>query len=170
MAKQSLSVISIDSTVCSLYCWNTTNLSYCVSFLHPHDPVSDQLHQLHWIFHHTEVHKSCFFTANWRSCLQRVNPADWVYIRLHHSSLPIPCKRRWQVVLLWRHAPIFLPDAGSIRNGTQITSSDPELQEEYYGMDPMQAGRGWGSSVTMQCRQASIHFYATYVYTQDHTH
>lgn len=80
----------------------------------------------------------------------------WVYMSLHHSSLPIPSERLWQAALLWRHAPIFLPNAGSL-NGAQIAGSDPELQEDrvlWYGSHAdgggevfsdgaVQAGKHW---------------------------
>lgn len=61
-------------------------------------------------------------TAHWRRC------SDWVYISLQRSSFPISCGS-WQAALLWQHAPIFLHNARSIRNGAQIARSDLELQE-----------------------------------------
>lgn len=105
------------------------------------------------------------FTANWRSSSEWANLADWVYFSLHHSSLPIPCECLWQVALLWQHTPIFLPDAGSIRNGAQIRSCR-RMGVLWYGSH---ADGGGEFVVTVQCREESIDFYATYVHMLDNT-
>lgn len=134
-------------------------LSYCLSFPHLNDPVSDLVlifHDIQALHTQQKLRLPDIFTANWRSCSERV------YISLHHSSFPIPFERLWQAVLLWRHAPIFLLDAGSIRNGAP--SSDPELQEDRSIMVwiPCRQRRGafqWRCSVG---RQALISMQHTY--------
>lgn len=128
-----------------------------------------------WIFHDVQAvdtRQTCFFsdtsTTQWRRCSDRVNLADWVYISLQCSSLPISCERLWQVALLWQHAPIFLHNAKSIRNGAQIASSDPELQENGSIMVwiPCRQKR-----VGFQWRvQAASDFCATYKITHTRTH
>ena len=106
----------------------------CLSFLHLTDPASSLIHAGSFMtFRLLTPNKSFFFQTPSLllklSCSERVILTGWMYISLQHSSLSIPSERLRQMELLWQHAPIFLHDATSIRNGAQIASSEPELQE-----------------------------------------